>query len=218
MDTINLVSLVCLMDSRSIEFGSNLRGILCGADGKRGPVIISHGAGRGMGTPLLEKTAETLAALGFVTLRFNFSYIDRKAAPSKDGKNERPELVAAIDYMKQHGQPILVGKSFGARISTYVAAERDDVRALAFYGLPLVGISKNAKARDWSHLRNIYAPMLFLTGDKDKLCPLDQLKSVQVSIRSPYSSEVVKGDHSFRPKSEDEAIGLCVAWIDALPT
>ncbi len=204
------------MESRSIEFGSGLRGIISGAGGDRGPVIISHGAGRGMDTPLLEKTAERLAQLGFITLRYNFSYLDRKSAPSKDGKNERPELVAAIDFVKQHGEPILVGKSFGARISTYVAAGRDDIRALVFYGLPLVGISKNAKARDWSHLQNIDAPMLFLTGDKDKLCPLEQLKTVQESIKSPYRSEVVKGDHSFKPKSEDEAIQLCVTWIDGL--
>lgn len=122
-----------------------------------------------------------------------------------------------MDFMKQYGQPILIGKSFGARISTYVTANRDDVRALVFYGLPLVGLSKNAKARDWSHLKSISAPMLFVTGDKDKLCPLVELETVQESIKSPYLSEVVKGDHSFKPKSEDEAVRICVAWIEALP-
>jgi surfactin synthase thioesterase subunit len=80
--------------------------------------------------------------------------------------------------------------------------------------LPLQGISKTSKPRDWSHLTKIKAPMLFITGDKDKLCPLDTLKEVQERITVPFESKIVKGDHSFKPKSEDEAIKLCVEWID----
>ncbi|HEY9679126.1 MAG TPA: alpha/beta fold hydrolase [Drouetiella sp.] len=205
-----------MSEGAEIEFGSGLAGILNG-DGKRGPVIISHGAGRGMDAPILETTAVKLAELGFRVLRFNFAYMGLRPAPSAGGKKEQPELVSAIEYMKQFGKPILVGKSFGARVSTFVAADRDDIRALVFYGLPIVGMGKNPKPRDWSHLGKIKAPILFITGKNDKLCPLDKLVVEQKYITSQYASQVVPGDHSFKPKGEDEAIALCIDWIDKLP-
>jgi predicted alpha/beta-hydrolase family hydrolase len=203
------------MSDKQIEFGNGLRGIISGA-GQRGPVIISHGAGRGMDAPILEKTASQLVELGFIVLRYNFGYLGKKPAPSQGGKNEKPELVSAIEYMSKHGKPILIGKSFGARVGSYVAAERDDIRALAFYGMPLVGMSAKSKPRDWSHLGNIEVPMLFITGDKDKLCPLETLAEVQKQISAPLKSEIVSGDHSFKPKSEDKAIAICVEWVAGL--
>ena len=192
-----------------------LDGIISGTN-KRGPVIISHGAGRGMDAAIIEKTASRLADLGFIVLRYNFGYIGKRPAPSAGGKNEKPELIHAIEFMKQFGNPILIGKSFGARVGSYVAAERDDIKALAFYGMPLVGMSPKSKPRDWSHLEKIKVPMLFITGDKDKLCPLSRLGEVQKNIAAPFTSKVVKGDHSFKPKSEDEAIDICVDWVDKL--
>lgn len=206
------------MKSKKVKFGGGLEGILTGSledsAGGRGPVIISHGSGKGMDAPLLEKTAERLAEKGFLVLRFNFGYLGKKPAPSKDGVKERPELVAAIEYMAKYGEPILIGKSFGARVGTYVAAERDDIRALVYYGLPLHGMTKNAKVRDFSHLAKICAPMLFITGDRDRLCAKESLKQVQKKIKSKFESHFVPGDHSFKPRSEDAAIDICVEWLD----
>ncbi len=203
------------MKEEQIVFGNKLNGIITG-DGKRGGVVLAHGAGQGMDAPLLSKTAAGLAELGFVVLRFNFGYLGKKSAPSKDGKNEKPEFISAIEYIKERveGNPILIGKSFGARIGSYIAAERNDIRILVYYGLPLQGI--NGKQRDWSHLAKIGAPMLFITGNKDKLCPLTLLAEVQKPIETHFSSEVVPGDHSFKPKSEDAAVELCLAWIATL--
>ena len=202
------------VDEKQVQFGQGLNGIISGA-GTRGAVIISHGAGRGMDASLLVKTAESLSSLGFVVLRYNFSYLGRRPAPSRGGKNEIPELAVAIDFMKGCGDSVLIGKSFGARVSSYVAAEHDHIRALVFYGLPLHGMAANAKPRDWSHLAKIHAPMLFITGDNDKLCSLSHLREVQKQVTSPYRSEIVPGDHSFKPKSEDAAIRLCVDWVSS---
>lgn len=203
------------MIEKQVKFGSGLEGILTG-NGKAGPVILLHGAGKGMDTPLFEKTASELAKLKHRVLRFNFSYLGKKSAPSKDGKKERPEIVEAIEFMKKYGNPILIGKSFGARISTYVAAERDDIRALVYYGLPLHGMAKDAKLRDFSHLKTVKAPMLFITGDKDRLCSQKHLATVQKFVKSKYKSLVIPGNHSFKPKSEDEAIRICIDWVESL--
>lgn len=203
------------MKEQEVIFGTQLSGILNG-DGDRGPVVIAHGAGAGMTSALLKKTALKLAESGFIVLRFNFGYVSRKSAPSLGGKKEQPDLSAAIDFMKEHGKPILVGRSFGARVCANVSLERDDVKAMAFYGMPLQGASKTAKPRDWSHLKKITVPMLFITGDKDQLCPLDQLENVLSDVTAPVGSIIVPGDHGFKPKSEDLAVEKCCTWIEAL--
>jgi predicted alpha/beta-hydrolase family hydrolase len=101
-------------------------------------------------------------------------------------------------------------------VSSYVAAGREDVRALLFYGLPLHGMGKNAKPRDWSHLAELTAPTLFITGDRDQLCRLEHLADVQQLLRVPYASEIVPGDHSFKPRSEDAAIDIALQWLNEL--
>jgi uncharacterized protein len=202
------------LSERKVKF-EGLDGIISGAP-EKGVAIVTHGAGRGMDAMLLEKTAAGLAERGLMVLRFNFGYLGKRPAPSQGGKNEKPELVAAIEFMKEYGQPILIGKSFGARVSSYVAAERDDIRALVFYGLPIQGMSKNSKPRDWSHLAKLASPLLFITGDKDKLCPLSELAEIQKGISAEFTSEIVAGDHSFKPKSEDKALKLCLDWVGDL--
>lgn len=203
------------MEHKEVSFGNNLTGLLTNPTGSSS-VIITHGAGQGMQSKLLEKTAIRLAELGFAALRFNFAYIDKKSAPSAGGIREQPDLVAAIEFMSNYGKPVLVGKSFGARVCANVALQRHDVRALVFYGMPLQGMSKTAKPRDWSHLARLEMPLLFITGDKDKLCPLDMLSDVLKTIKAPCTSNVVPGDHSFKPRSEDLAMDFATTWISQL--
>lgn len=209
-----------LIEEETISFGAGLNGILTNsrtpASNATVPVILTHGAGQGMNSPLLSKTATRLAEkLACVVLRFNFAYIDKKSAPSAGGKKELPDLLAAIEYMQQYGtEPILIGKSFGARVCANAALETK-ARALVFYGMPLQGMSPGAKPRDWSHLRRIESRMLFITGDKDKLCPLDKLAEVLKDTKAEVTSQIVAGDHSFKPKSEDLAVKICVEWLES---
>lgn len=189
-------------------------------EARRGIVLISHGAGGNANTPLLLQTAGRLAELGFLTLRWNFGYATRGGAPSAGGKREIPEMNAAIDFLSAKARGandlpiVLVGKSFGARVSTFLAAQRSDVNGFVFYGLPLVGAGKNAKPRDWSHLAKLSGKVLFITGLKDTLCPLNLLAGAQQHLTVPFESETVPGDHSFKPGGEELAIDLCIRWVD----
>jgi predicted alpha/beta-hydrolase family hydrolase len=199
-----------------VHFGNDLDGILDGQP-KRGAVLITPGAGGTMDTPLLVRTAERLNELGFLTLRWNFGYVKARRAPSAGGKREIPEMEAALDYLttKAKGVPLItVGKSFGARLSTYIAIQRSDIAGFVFYGLPLHGMAKNAKMRDWSHLSHLKGKVLFITGDKDKLCSLEHLQEVQKFLKIKFKSEVVPGDHSFKPRGEDMALDICIDWMD----
>jgi predicted alpha/beta-hydrolase family hydrolase len=109
-----------------VTFGNNLNGILTG-QADRGAVLISHGAGGNMVTPLLVQTAAALNENGFLTLRWNFGYVEAGRAPSAGGKKELPEMAAAVDFLTERAGKaplILLGKSFGGRLSTHIAAQR----------------------------------------------------------------------------------------------
>jgi uncharacterized protein len=204
------------MTATSVKFGDSLEG-LCQGQARRGLVLISPGAGGSMETPLLVHTANQLAESGFLTLRWNFGYMTAGKTPSAGGKREIPEMAAAIDYLKgkADGVPvILIGKSFGGRLGSYIGAERSDIDGFVFYGMPLQGMGKNPKPRDWSHLAKLTGKVLFVTGDKDRLCPLDQLAQAQKFFKVPFTSQVVAGDHSFKPRGEDAALRICTDWIN----
>jgi predicted alpha/beta-hydrolase family hydrolase len=184
---------------------------------KRGCVLISAGAGGGMDTPLLSKTATQLQSLGFLTLRWNYAYVARAGVASSGGKREIKEMESTLNYLRgiASGKPlILLGKSFGARLSTYIGAAADDISGYAFYGLPLQGLSAKSKPRDWSHMSQLKGRIIFITGEKDRLCPVSELTAVQKLLKAKYSSFVVKGDHSYKPHGEDEALKLMTNWFD----
>jgi len=200
-----------------VHFGNDLEGALDGSP-KRAAVLLTPGAGGTMETPLLVHTAERLVELGFLTLRWNFGYVKTRRTPSAGGKKELPEMESAIDFLKSKakGTPIiLIGKSFGGRLATYIATTRSDIAGFVFYGLPLQGIAKTSKPRDWSHLSQLKGKILFVTGDRDKLCPLDYLSEAQKFLTVDYSSEVVPGDHSFKPRGEEKALTTCIDWMNA---
>jgi predicted alpha/beta-hydrolase family hydrolase len=203
---------------KEVTFAHGLNGIVSG-EAKRGLVLISHSAGGNMRTPLIAHTAERLSERGFLTLRWNFRYIDKGGAPSFGGKNELPEMAAALECLKQHAGTknvpiILIGKSFGARVATHFAPGQTGLAGFVFYGLPLQGMSKTSKPRDWSHLSQLTGRVLFITGEKDRLCPLEQLAEAQKFMRTPFESTIVPGDHSFKPKGEASALESCIDWMD----
>ncbi len=201
---------------KSVSFDS-LSGIQSG-DGRRGCILLSHGAGGTMENSFLVQAAEKLNDLGFLTLRWNFGYVSARRAPSAGGKREIPEMNSAVDYLKGQapGKPIiLIGKSFGGRLATYLAETRQDIDGFVFCGLPLKGAGKNAKPRDWSHLAVLPGKALFVTGDRDKLCPLDDLSQAQKQLVISYQSEIVPGDHSFKPRGEEAALQHCIDWVDS---
>jgi predicted alpha/beta-hydrolase family hydrolase len=103
----------------------------------------------------------------------------------------------ALHRVRQaHAGPVLlVGKSMGSRIGCHLSLE-EKVSALVCLGYPLCGGGDPAKLRD-KVLRELRAPILFVQGTRDALCPLDLLESVRREMSAVNELHVVEGgDHS----------------------
>lgn len=196
--------------------------------GRAAAVIVAHGAGNDMHTPLLVRFTEGLGRAGFLGLRFNFPYMEKgRKAPDPAEKLIRT-WQAAFEFVRDHpefGTPHIVaaGKSMGGRIASQMAADGQlKAEALVFLGYPLHPPGRKDQLRD-AHLYRIEVPMLFFAGTRDTLCDLALLKPVVARLKAPAVLEVVDGgDHSFvLPKSarvsEEEVYSditkRTIAWL-----
>jgi predicted alpha/beta-hydrolase family hydrolase len=125
-----------------------------------------------------------------------------------------PQLIAAhraaLEAAREKRQPdstFLIGKSMGGRIGCHVSLE-EKVDGLVCLGYPLCAMGDRTKLRD-EVLRALTAPILFVQGTRDPLCPPDLLERVRADMKAPNFLHVVEGgDHSLRvPKRQLKAAG-----------
>lgn len=159
-------------------------------------VLFAHGAGVPSAHPWMRAWAGRLGALGDVET-FDYPY----AAAGRKAPDRLPTLIAAhrdalaAARARHPGAPVvLAGKSMGSRVGCHLALEEPAVRALVCFGFPLVGAK--GKSRE-DVLLALRAPVLFVQGTRDALCPLDALSAVRARMTAPSTLHVVEGgDHS----------------------
>ena len=112
-----------------------------------------------------------------------------------------PQLIAAhraalARARETTEQPtFLIGKSMGGRVGCHVSLE-EKVNGVICLGYPLCGGGDPSKLRD-RVLRELQAPILFVQGTRDSLCPLDLLEKVRTEMTAPSFLHLVEGgDHS----------------------
>ena len=133
-----------------------------------------------------------------------------------------PRLIAAhraavaAARASHSGPVVLVGKSMGSRIGCHVSLQ-ENVHGLICFGYPLCGGGDPARMRD-KVLREIQAPVLFVQGTRDPLCPLDLLQGLRSEMKAPNELHVVDGgDHSLQVgKRSLRAAGLTQSDVDAV--
>lgn len=168
-------------------------------------VLLAHGAGAGMETPLLDAVAGGLAASGLAVLRFRYPYMQRATVEgSHRPPDRRPELEAAhrgaLDELRRRvpGVPVLLGgKSLGGRVASLLAADGLDCAGLFFLGYPLHPAGRPERLRS-DHFPALRPPLLFLQGTRDPLCDLDLLEREFGKLPRPPELERIEGaDHGF---------------------
>jgi hypothetical protein len=140
---------------------------------------------------------DRLATLGTVTT-FDYPYMrEGRRRPDAHGVLLEAHRAALADVRREGSGPIvLAGKSMGSRIGCHLALDETDVHALVCFGYPLVSPGKKKALRD-QVLVDLRAPILFIQGTRDRLCPLDELARVRERMTAASELHVVEaGDHS----------------------
>ncbi|MDY6862702.1 MAG: alpha/beta family hydrolase [Thermodesulfobacteriota bacterium] len=178
--------------------------------GKGMGIILAHGARNDMEHPLIVSLSQGLAEKGFLTLRFNFPYIEK----GKKTPDSRDTLILTWQYVYRFLKEgteyrtdtiFAAGKSMGGRVASQMVAEGLlATNGLIFLGYPLHPPGRKGKMTD-AHLYHIKIPMLFFAGTHDSLCDLKTLKKVLDRLDSSWHLEIIEGgDHSFvLPKSAE---------------
>lgn len=165
--------------------------------GARIAVVIAHGDGD-LDDPLVTTLHQELAALRFLTLRFNFPF----AEAGKKPKNVDPMVLekafrAAIgmlvhDKTSAPSHLFLGGMGLGAHAAARLATSRIQADGLFFMGFPL-----HAKgAQDQPQVDALYritSSMLFLQGSADPLCELDVLRRSLARVGAPTVLRIFEG-------------------------
>jgi len=188
-------------------------------------VLLAPGSGAGQRHPFMEGLRKRLAAGGLPTLTFDYPYMEAgRRIPDR-----MPVLLAchraALQRLTGYGWPVVsAGKSMGGRMASHLAATVPGSVGLVFYGYPLASPS-SGEIRSTAHLREVGVPMLFVSGTRDRLGPLDRLRPLVEELAGASLEVIEEGDHSFKvPKRSglgpgevlDRLSEITAAWVGSL--
>lgn len=176
-------------------------------------LLFAPGAGAPSSHPWMQRWKDRLSTIGDVKA-FDYDYM-------REGRRRPDPLPQLIEAHRQaliearrEGVTILIGKSMGGRVGCHVSLE-EKVDGIVCFGYPLCGGGDRTKLRD-KVLRALEAPILFVQGTRDSLCPLDLLEGVRAEMKALNFLHVVKGgDHSLMvPKRVLAAAGETQEEVD----
>jgi hypothetical protein len=193
-----------------------------GAPGARFAALVCHPHPLGGGNlhnkvvyHAMKVLNEAAWGMGWPVLRFNFRGTGLSEG-AHDGVAETGDVLAGIDWLERefHLPLIVAGFSFGAamalRACCLPGTPHHDVRALIALGLP---ITARGLAYDYSFLRHLTAPKLFISGGRDQFAPAEQLTRVAASAVEPKRLILIPGaDHFFTDELEPMQCALA-SWL-----
>ncbi|KAK3642775.1 hypothetical protein LTR56_010599 [Elasticomyces elasticus] len=154
-------------------------------EGDSPALIWTHGAGGGLAAP--------------ATSQFADGFSEHSPIVSFQGSMNLPSRTKIFHTVMEHQDFDLAlgGRSMGARAATIAAVEQDrKTKALVLVSFPLVG-GKKGESREQILLDlPDTIDVLFISGDRDSMCDLEQLREVIERMRAKCWLVTVKGaDH-----------------------
>lgn len=167
---------------------------------RTGPsVLLAPGAGGDLDGEGLQALANQLVDLGCTVVLANLPYREAgRRAPLADRTipGYRAVLASAREKVGDGRPWVLGGKSYGGRVASMVVAEGVEASGLLLYGYPLHPPGRPEKLRV-DHWPEVYAPALFLQGDRDPFCDLELMEHHVFKLPRRATVRVVPGgDHS----------------------
>ena len=173
-------------------------------------LVLGHGAGTSMRHSFMEELAQTLAAAGVATFRYNYPYSE-KGRGGMDGEKVRLSTVrAAVTAAARQapGLPLFAGgHSMSGRMTSMAAAGEPlaGLRGILFFAFPLHPAGKPGTERA-AHLEKVTVPMLFLSGPRDALAGLTLLEPVVGKLGKRATLHLVDtADHGFRVRKRSRS-------------
>ena len=175
--------------------------------------VLAPGYGGTAEQPILRALAAALQPFGIASRSVTFRI--HGARPSKDYASEIEDLRAARDALRTggHDRIALVGRSFGGRISAFLA-EREPPDALVILGHPIAP-PKRPRPRDEAALAAIKCPTLIVQGEKDELGPFAVLERIAANNPRIDLVRVAGAGHDFGPR-QSEAVAAAARWLDSV--
>jgi uncharacterized protein len=147
-----------------------------------------------MHNKVVYQAAKALHRSGAPVLRFNFRGAGQSEGMHDDGRGERDDVRAALDYLDAEFPrlPILLaGFSFGSSVGLRVGCGDARVTELIGLGLPVDNV-------DLSFLRECDKPKLILQGGNDQFGARAKLESLYATLPEPKRLMIFDGaDHFF---------------------
>jgi predicted alpha/beta-hydrolase family hydrolase len=188
--------------------------------------VLGHGAGLDRNDPLLVDVAARLSKAGHGVVRFDFRYrAEGRRMPDRAPVLEQTFRDVAARARDRFGDRLVLGgKSMGGRMASHLAAAGDDMLGLLLLGYPLYPANHPEKIRK-AHLPSVRVPALFVSGTRDPLAALEDLRPIVEAMPKARLHVVVGGDHSLvAPKSAkrdhavsiDEVAEVILGWATKL--
>jgi hypothetical protein len=163
----------------------------------RAVVVFAHPLpieGGTMHTKVVFQSAKAMARIGCAVLRFNFRGVGRSAGTWDDGRGERDDFRAALDFAagRYPGlQMWAAGFSFGSHIAMTVGAEDQRV-------CTLIGIAPPVNKYDFSTAEASAKPKFLVHGIEDELIPLKAVRECYARMADPKELvEIDRANHLF---------------------
>jgi len=183
-----------------------------GDNAPRAAVIFGHphpkqGGGGTMHTKVVFQGAKGLVRIGCAVLRFNFRGVGASAGTFDEGKGEREDFRAALDFMETRYPGVRLwsaGFSFGAWIALEVGAADPRVSTLIGIAPP---VTRPAYAFD-ATLEST-KPKFLIQGSLDEICPTKDLWAFYAKLKEPKEIVVIDAaNHLFEGKTAEVAEAL----------
>lgn len=176
-------------------------------------LALTHGAGSDCNAPLLAALAETFAAAGFLVLRYDLPYRQkRRFGPPRGNPAEDREGIRRVAGFLRALNPqriFLGGHSYGGRQTSMVLAEDPHLASgLLLTSYPLHPPGKPEQLRV-EHLPSLRAPALFVHGSTDPFGSIEELQAALRLIAAPTALLVADGvghDLGWGKKKKDIAL------------
>jgi len=197
--------LEALLDEPPAQRGVGADGLVAAGGAPRAAVVLAHPLtthGGTMHTKAVYQSAKALSRIGCAVLRFNFRGAGSSAGAFDEGRGEKDDFRAALDFVASrypHAPIWTAGMSFGSWIA--MTAGADDARVST-----LIGIATAASHYDFDAVANSPKAKFFIHGERDEVCPLKDAQALYARSAEPKELVVIDAaDHLFDGKVSEVA-------------